>query len=40
MRGNIAVLRTLAKAVRGDYDPDMFGRMSFEERLAADRDRE
>ena len=36
-RANIDVLRTLAKAVRGDYDPDSIGRMSVEERIAADR---
>jgi dolichol-phosphate mannosyltransferase len=37
IRGNIAVLRTLANAVRGAYDPSPFTRMSFEERLAAER---
>jgi len=37
LRGNIAVLKTLANAVRGAYDPDLSTRMSFEERLAAER---
>ena len=37
IRGNIAVLRTLANAVRGVYDPEAFHRMSFEEQVAADR---
>jgi dolichol-phosphate mannosyltransferase len=37
IRGNIAVLKTLANAVRGLYDPDAFHRMTFEERVAADR---
>ncbi len=37
LRGNIAVLRTLANVVRGAYDPNPFARMSFEERLAAER---
>lgn len=37
LRGNIAVLKTLANAVRGAYDPDPFARMSFEERVAAER---
>ena len=37
LRGNIAVLKTLANAVRGVYDPDAYNRMSFEERVAADR---
>jgi dolichol-phosphate mannosyltransferase len=38
LRGNIAVLKTLARAVRGDYDPDAFHRMSFEERIAAEKE--
>ena len=37
IRGNIRVLKTLANAVRGAYDPDPFTRMSFEDRIAADR---
>jgi len=37
MRGNLAVLKTLANAVRGAYNPDPFTRMSFEERIAAER---
>ena len=37
IRGNLAVLKTLAKVVRGAYNPDPFTRMSFEERLAAER---
>jgi dolichol-phosphate mannosyltransferase len=37
IRGNLAVLKTLANAVRGAYDPSPFARMSFEERLAAER---
>ena len=38
IRGNLAVLKTLANVVRGLYDPDAFNRMSFEERVAAERD--
>jgi glycosyltransferase involved in cell wall biosynthesis len=37
LRGNIGVLRTLGNVVRGAYDPNPFARMSFEERLAAER---
>jgi hypothetical protein len=37
LRGNIGVLRTLGNVVRGVYDPNPFARMSFEERLAAER---
>lgn len=37
VRGNVAVLRTLMKVVRGAYNPNSFTRMSFEERLAAER---
>jgi len=34
LSGNMAVLRTLAKAVRGAFDPDRTTRVSFEEGLA------
>jgi dolichol-phosphate mannosyltransferase len=37
LRGNIGVLRTLGNVVRGVYDPNPLARMSFEERLAAER---
>jgi dolichol-phosphate mannosyltransferase len=37
IRGNLGVLRTLANVVRGAYNPSPFTRMSFEERLAAER---
>lgn len=37
LRGNLGVLRTLTRVVRGLYNPDPFTRMSFEERLAAER---
>jgi dolichol-phosphate mannosyltransferase len=37
IRGNVAVLRTLANVVRGLYDPDAYNRMSFEERIAAEK---